>query len=386
MQTKKHIFVFVLFVFIFGSGLLYAEELNPLKINSIRQHGYGGQHVAYTDDFDALTTNPAFYKDIEGQIAILEFSASLIGDTLGMSELGTALSNSSEDVNLNSIADFAKKSGGKIPLGFDLQGPLASGYVGKGYGIGLFNRTYASMQLVGTSLKASANEDIWINFGMAFNLFNYQDHDIDWGFNAKLAGRYSLQMKGTLLDMVENMDTLFNSTPVALSFGGGADLGVRYKWRDNLTAGLVLDDVFSFYRISHYTLEEFSGSSSSASSNTSSEFWPVTPRLNLGAAYTMQPVRFMKLGFMADYSDLINLFTNTYNTRNPILNIGIGAEATFFDIVSLRLGLYDMLPHMGLGLDCKIFKLAAAYYGKELSNEPGGFSTYAFDLGILFRY
>jgi hypothetical protein len=193
-------------------------------------------------------------------------------------------------------------------------------------------------------------------------------------------------MKGTLLDMAEHMDTMFNATPVTFGFGGGADLGFRYKWGDNITAGLVLDDVFSFYRISRYTLEKFSEEALSASHTSSSEFWPVTPRLNLGVAYTMQPIRLMKLGFMADYSDVINLFTHTYNTRNPVLNIGIGAEAILFNFISLRVGLYDMLPHMGLGLDCKIFKLEAAYYGKELSNEPGGLSTYAFDLGILFRY
>jgi hypothetical protein len=384
MKTKNRIFIFILVIF--APGLLYTEDLGPLKINSIRQHGYGGQHVAYSDDFDAITTNPALYKDIKGQIAIFEFSMSLIGDTLGMSELGAALTNSSENMNLDSIAEFAGKSGGKIPLGFDLQGPLASGYVGKGFGIGLLNRTYANMQLVGTSLKASANEDVWFNFGMAFDLFNYQDHDIDWGFNAKLAGRFNLLMKGTLLDMAEHMDTMFNSTPVTFSLGGGADLGFRYKWGDNFTAGLVLDDVISLYRINHYTLEEFSEQALAAPYTVTSDFWAVTPRLNLGAAYTMQPVRFIKLGFMADYNDVINLFTNTYNTRNPILNIGIGAEAVFYNFISLRLGLYDMLPHLGLGLDCKIFKLETAYYGKELSNEPGGLSTYAFDLGILFRY
>jgi hypothetical protein len=258
--------------------------------------------------------------------------------------------------------------------------------VGKGFGVGLLNRTYANMQLVGTSLKASANEDVWFNFGMAFDLFNYGDHDINWGFNIKLAERFGLLMKGTLLDAAEHMDTMFNATPVTLSFGGGADLGFRYKWGDNFSAGLVLDDAVSLYRIHHYTLEEFSEEGLAASYTDTSGFWTVTPRLNLGAAYTMQPVRFIKLGFMADYSDVINLFTNTYNTRNPILNIGAGAEAVFYNFISLRLGLYDMLPHLGLGLDCKIFKLEAAYYGKELSNEPGGLSTYAFDLGILFRY
>ncbi|MDR2304648.1 MAG: hypothetical protein LBE10_08690 [Treponema sp.] len=384
MWTKNRIFIFVLFIF--ASGLLHAEDFGPLKINSIRQHGYGGQHVAYSDDFDAITTNPALYKDIKGQIAILEFSISLIGDSLGMAELGTALTNSSENINLDLIAEFAGKSEGKIPLGFDLQGPLASGYVGKGFGIGLLNRTYANMRLMGISLNASANEDVWFNFGMAFDLFNYEDHDIDWGFNAKLAGRFNLLMKGTLLDMAEHMDTMFNTTPVTLGFGGGADLGFRYKWGDNFTAGLVLDDAISPYRINRYELEEFSEKALAGSYTSAFNFWTVTPRLNLGAAYAIQPVRFIKLGFMADYNDVINLFTNTYNTRNPILNMGIGAEAVFYNFISLRLGLYDMLPHLGLGLDCKIFKLEAAYYGRELSTEPGGLSTYAFDLGILFRY
>jgi hypothetical protein len=46
----------------------------------------------------------------------------------------------------------------------------------------------------------------------------------------------------------------------------------------------------------------------------------------------------------------------------------------------------DMLPALGIGFDLVICKLDFAYYGKELGKEPGKLSTYALDLGLLFRY
>jgi hypothetical protein len=46
----------------------------------------------------------------------------------------------------------------------------------------------------------------------------------------------------------------------------------------------------------------------------------------------------------------------------------------------------EMLPTVGIGLDLVVFKVDAAFYGKELGNEPGRLSTYAVDVGLLFRY
>jgi hypothetical protein len=106
--------------------------------------------------------------------------------------------------------------------------------------------------------------------------------------------------------------------------------------------------------------------------------------VNLGAAYSFTPWKYASLSLMLDYRDVVNIFTNDYTTRNPILNIGFGAEAQIIDFIYARLGVNDMLPAVGVGFDIKVLKIDAALYGKELSNEPGGMSTYAFDLSFRF--
>jgi hypothetical protein len=109
--------------------------------------------------------------------------------------------------------------------------------------------------------------------------------------------------------------------------------------------------------------------------------------VNVGAAYTLPHwFSYLDVSVMADFHDVATIFTaNDYTKRNPILNLGIGAEAKLFNFLYLRVGLNEMLPTVGLGLSSKSLHLNLAYYGKELSNEPGGFSTYALELSIAIR-
>jgi hypothetical protein len=122
---------------------------------------------------------------------------------------------------------------------------------------------------------------------------------------------------------------------------------------------------------------------------TGANSWGVVePRMNIGVSYELLNSRAVILTFMADYRDIFNLFKQKdYRSRNPWLNLGMGLEAGFFNnFLSIQLGMNDMLPAAGIGLNLFIFKVAASIYGKELGNDPGVLSTYGLDLGILFRY
>jgi hypothetical protein len=72
--------------------------------------------------------------------------------------------------------------------------------------------------------------------------------------------------------------------------------------------------------------------------------------------------------------------------RNPLLNVGLGVEIEMLHAFSLRLGIGDALPCLGLGLDLSFMTLDLAIHGKELGLDPGVQSTYALDIGLLFRY
>ncbi|MCL2479945.1 MAG: hypothetical protein FWF22_10605, partial [Treponema sp.] len=87
---------------------------------------------------------------------------------------------------------------------------------------------------------------------------------------------------------------------------------------------------------------------------------------------------------MADYHDLLDLFSVI--PRNPILNAGIGIEATVLNKLSFRFGMTDALPSFGIGLELGFMTLDMAIFGRELGIDPGQNSTYGLGLGLLFRY
>ncbi|MDR1618330.1 MAG: hypothetical protein LBS06_04705 [Treponema sp.] len=353
-------------------------KVKPFTFPQTRHYGYGGPHVAYTDDFTALWVNPAFLRDVK-ELAITELSVGTHGDIFGLSELAMEAMNS-DDFDTGKVEKFSSKSEGKIPIGFDVRFPFSGGYAGKGFGFGIFNRTYMDFSLIGTTLSADAAEDITLKFGMAFDLLKIGDHDLNWGFMANLYGRGTVSISGSFLDMVNDVGKLVDESPGQVIFGAGVDLGLKYVYKENLTAGIVLDDFISPCVIRTFPLADDS------SVETDFNFWAIVPRFNLGVAYRFQPRPWMKIAVMADYRDLLNLFYSDYSTRNPILNLGIGTEIGFLDHIFLRAGMNDMLPALGIGFDLVVCKLDFAYYGKELGNEPGKLSTYALDLGLLFRY
>ncbi|MDR2158634.1 MAG: hypothetical protein LBP23_01050 [Treponema sp.] len=353
-------------------------KVKPFTFPQTRHYGYGGPHVAYTDDFTTLWVNPAFLRDVK-ELAITELSVGVHGDIFGLGELVMDAMDS-DDFDTGKVGEFSSKSGGKIPVGLDVRFPFSGGYVGRGIGFGIFNRTSTNFELVGTTLSADAAEDLVLKFGMAFDLLEKGSHDLNVGFMANLYGRGTISVSGGFLDMVNDTGALVDKSPVQIIVGAGADLGFKYVYRDNLTAGLVLDDLISPCVINSFSLDD------SSSTDTDFNFWAIIPRLNLGVSYTFHPFSWMNIGVMADYRDMLNLFYHDYSTRNPILNLGIGTEIGFLDHIFLRAGLNDMLPALGIGFDLVACKLDFAYYGKELGNEPGKLSTYALDLGLLFRY
>jgi hypothetical protein len=177
------------------------------------------------------------------------------------------------------------------------------------------------------------------------------------------------------LDAVGGGD-LLDDFNVPLILGGGLDLGFMYRFHRDLAVGMTIDDVFTGGGRVATVVGDEGGDSS----------YRVPTTLNMGVAYTMQPLPWMSLAFMLDYRKVTDLFVaGDYTKRNPILNLALGTEVGIWRFFKLRLGLNEMLPAVGLGLEAKAFHVNFAVYGKELSNEPGGFSTYGLDVSIAVR-
>jgi hypothetical protein len=353
--------------------VVFAEDMAPLAMPSTRGLGMGGTHVAYTDDVYSLFVNPAALQRAN-QGSAFEISPAIVGPFFSLINL----SNSVGDDFTSALGDFAKGMGGKVPIAFELRGPLSLGYAANGLGFGAWTRTHGEASVIGADISASAYADLILNFGMSFGIVSIGNHEVDAGFAAKPFLRAKAGLDLTALDAIGGgLDTVFEEFNVPLIAGLGFDLGFMYRFRENLTVGLTVDDVYT----RGGRLSTLYGDDDGVSS------YRVPVTLNLGAAYTLQPIpRLLGLAFMLDYRDVTNLFqAGDFTKRNPILNLAIGAELSIFQFLKVRFGLDEMLPAAGIGLAAKAFQFNIAIYGRELSVEPGGFSTYGLEFSIASR-
>jgi hypothetical protein len=361
----------------------FAEDMAPLMLTSTRSYALGGYHVAYTDDIYALFVNPAALNRVN-QKSVVEFSFA-VDNLNNLTDVVKAIKSEDWDA----LGNFADKSGGKIPLGFEMRFPLSVGYAANGLGFGIWNQVSMDAEVIGTSIAASVYADFITNFGMSFSILSLGSHVVDAGFVVKPFIRAMALMDADGIDLASGgddaMDKLIDEFNVPLIAGAGFDLGFMYRFRNNLAAGLTVDDVYTG-----------GGVVSTIVGNDPGVSYRVPTTLNWGVAYTLrlnelwaaappalQPVY---AAFMFDWRDFTSVFfADDYTRRNPVLNLGFGMEIGFFNFLKLRMGLNEMLPAIGLGAEFKAIQFNVAAYGKERGNEPGQMPTWALDLSFAIR-
>jgi hypothetical protein len=368
----------LLFILACLSVSVFGEDMAPLTVGSTRNAGRGGPHVAYTDDVYALFVNPAALQKAH-QWSFFELSPAFIGPLFDI----FGIVNSGDPGK--ALGEFASDQKGRIPLGFELRGPLSFAYTANGLGFGVWDRIFVDTRIRGINIEATAMADLILNYGMSFRLLDLSYHQLDAGFVVKpfLRGMAYKEMSG--LDLVDDPDILLKNFTVPIIMGAGFDLGFMYRFSEDLAFGLTVDDVFTG-----------GGAVGSAVGSTPDTFYRVPTTLNLGLAYTLKLGRVWNeappllqsayAAFMFDWHNLTDAFQpDDYTKRNPSLNLGLGLELGFFNFVKIRMGLNDMLPAFGVGLEPGPFQFNFAMYGKELGKEPGRFSTYVYDFSIAIR-
>jgi hypothetical protein len=344
-----------------------------------------------------LFVNPAALM-WSNQGSILEISAALTGP----------LDKLLEDDNLTKLMDTVKSMGGeasemssslaslsaimpggKLPIGVDMRGPISMGYTANGLGLGLFSNISVDTRIIGTNIQAKVYGDVMFNFGMAFNILRLKNHEISAGFVLKPFARVmgELGLKATsLVGGGDAMDALLDGVSIPLIVGGGGDLGLQYRWREDLVVGFAVNDIYTA-GIGVYDVYGVSDPDA---------YYRVKPAYNVGLSYTFRlskawesapkALQSFYIAGMADWHNIQNVFTwDDFEHRNPILDLSAGAELGLFNFLKLRVGLNEMLPSVGLGIEPGFFKLNFAIYGKELGNEPGQLSTMAADFSLAFR-
>jgi hypothetical protein len=371
----------VLFIFLsLPADFLFGETLAPFVMPSARSSGMGGNHAALSDDFYSLFTNPAAFVGVEEEFSAAELTLSTYGPVFEILDLVMGSTDSLEDLDLSGV--IGEKG---FAAGFDLGGPLSVGWVGRGLGLGLFNRVKTDALTSGSMIRPVFSVDLLMVGGYSFRFVNKERHILDAGFLGKGFLRMGLNLETSIFD-IENLLDDQKDKPFTTALGLGFDLGLKYTFAEDLTIALACFDIWSPAMVTTY--RSFDAFKDKESPVEPGHYATVKPRLDLGAAYRIRSVFLDKyisrLVFLLDYQDFLDLASLI--PRNPILNFGLGLEALILEKLSLRLGIADALPSAGFGLDLSFMQFDCSIHGKELGLDPGVQSTYAIDFGLLFRY
>jgi hypothetical protein len=376
-------------ILILCSAAAFAEdkrtETPRLEIPSAQTSGFGGSHIAFTDNVSALLVNPAAI------IRVRERSFFAPSLTLISPQKTIGLLGKMKDGDMGSALESLDNPNnpGKIPFGMAVNGlPVTAAWVADGFGFGVWNRFAANVNVIGTNAEALVLFDLIIPVGFAFKILDTDAHDVDAGIALKLFGRGYGRKIVNIMEVIDDAGLLMDDLGAPVILGAGLDLGFIYRWDTGLSAGITLDDIFN-----HGGAVGYVGGNGEADKDG----YYVPFSWNLGLAYDLKVGNFWKgaPGFLArtgvtfafDWRNFDLLFEteNPYLKRNPALNIGLGLQFTFADVFKLRLGMNEMLPAVGLGFDMGSFEFDISYYGREMGLEPGQMPSAALDLTIAIR-
>jgi hypothetical protein len=373
-----------LFICIFFSlfQTLYSQQ-SRFSPFSTRNAAIGGSHAALTDDFSTIFNNAAGFRGIESDFTVSEISVKATGpiSTIVLGAQGGELTEIIGEL-------------GSSNIGLDLVGPLSIGKINNNMAWGIFNIVDTDIFIPNLTQDAEVTGrfDLGGVFGYSFG-FDFIDSNsqLNFGFLSKLFFRTESNIEKTFTDIISALNDISSlispdTIPVAMGFGFGIDLGMKYIWNDTFSVGIAVRDIYTpLFMFNYDSITTLSGGG-----DPQFEYSTLSADYSLGFMYSPHMTFFNGLlgniKLMFDYNDIFDFALNSEYARNILLHLGFGIEFTIFDILALRMGLYEGLPAVGAGLDLHLFKFSFAMYGSELSTQPGLMSVYNLMLGIEFSY
>ncbi|MFZ4617332.1 MAG: hypothetical protein ACOYM2_14200 [Rectinemataceae bacterium] len=359
-----------------------ALDIDPFTIPVARFGAMGGSHVALADDWSLMFANPAGLASVPPRFLAAQVGARASGPLF---DIALALLGGGSMID-NFVGVLARNDY-KLYSAVDVAGPLSFGYVGKGLGFGLFNRTHAIVDAASlTSVKIAAQEDVLLIGGYAFgvNIGNWSRFEA--GLLAKGYARGGLVSTQDALSLV-NIVSSYMAQPFSLETGIGVDFGLRFSTSIGLAFGLACRDLYSPVLQSRYSSVQGFMDNPEASLVKSIP-GEVARQLDGGISWSMPAGGFWGLvdSFVVaiDYRRILDLL-ETF-PRNPALNLGIGVESRFLDIISVRAGLSEGYPTAGASLDLSVMRLDLSVWGSELGLEPGARPSFNLMTTLDFSY
>ncbi|MDR2900477.1 MAG: outer membrane protein transport protein [Treponema sp.] len=392
----KRFIIFALLVSIVVFSAFAQEVVRPFTMPSARNSGMGGLHITNTDGAGALMNNPAGLVG-KREFGLLEISPSLtlpLEKVLDNQDAIMGLVEDLSDMNaILDVVDLLVDDKGRVDLGLNMGAPVAFTIVGGGFGLGLYSGAGVDLAVNNLKVSIAAHATAQANIAFGFRVIDTDRHSLDFGFGANAFYRVGGERRGIGIDDLSGiMDTVsedpFSVVPLKSTFGLGLNLGVQYGFNDRFHVALAGTNLLSFARImdARGNIGELIGEDLLMGATPAEDVnGTVAGGLTFGMSLDVLKNGFLDLTLMADYKDILNLFAEM--PRNPILNVGVGAEVGLLnDFITARVGIADALPSLGAGINLGLFKLNAALYGKELGLDPGVHPVMGADISILFRW
>lgn len=379
---KKIISVFCIVCLVSAVFAYTPRRIEPVET---RSEAFGGPYFTDTTSVYSLFSNPSALGFTGKKTLWPPIVAMGLGGPLDkLFDMSKTLKGGGNKTALqDSIGGIIGESG--LNLGVRIGGPLTFGAVRKHFGWGFINTVS-----VDANIFSVARSDV--RGGAGFGFVAGYGYPIDFG----KAGILSLGFSGRLVTGLETlydrgivelvMNSAWENIPAYLSFGFGFDMGVQYKVFNILSVALVWQDLYSpMWTKTYPKITEF------GKNGTKFSYGQLDPRLGFGVKADI-PISGITRGIISewavytDYNNIWQFFRKNAIYRNPILELSFGTELVLFKIVSLRLGVNEMYPAVGLGLNLGKFKMDFSVFGKELGFEPGYNPQINTGLSMLIKY
>ncbi len=358
-------------------------QQSRFSINSARNSSIGGLHAALTDEYSTIFNNPAGFRGVKSDFTVSELTFKISGpvSTMILAAQGGDLQQVLSDL-------------GSSNIGFELAGPISIGKIDRNMAFCVINAFDVDIFVPDLTQDAEINGrfDLGGAFGYSFGIdLEKANSQLNFGFLAKLFLRSEMNITksfGDILAAFDDITSLFSpdSLPLGIGFGVGIDIGMKFIWNNTISVGLAVRDIYTpVFMFNFDSLTTMIGGE-----GAQFEYSAIPSDYSIGFMFSPQVSLFNGLvgniKVMLDYNDIFDFALNSANKRHILLHLGLGLEFTVFDVLALRIGLYDGLPTAGIGLDFHIFKFNFAMFGSELSSQPGMMSVYNLMIGLEFSY
>lgn len=391
----KKIISILLIICTFAAVFAYTpRRIEPVET---RSEAFGGPYLTDTTSVYGLFSNPAALGLMEAKTLWPPIAAMGLGGPLDkLMKIGSEFiknkgpaqnNNASSPQDMTAIAgplgEIIGKSG--LSLGLRIGGPLTFGAVRKHFGWGFVNTISVDANIFSVSrsdVRGMGGVGFVVGYGYPIDLG--AGGVLSVGLSARGMSQIETMYTDGIIDLVA--DSRWQNLPAYLSVGFGLDMGLQYEVFDIFSISAVCQDLYSPVWIQTYPkITEFGKNGSKFS------YKQLDSRLGFGIKADI-PLSRITLGIIsewgvyADYNNIWQFFKKNSLYRNPILELSFGTELVLFKILALRIGVNEMYPAMGLGLNLGKFKMDFSVYGKELGFEPGYNPQLNTGFSMLIKY